>query len=85
MGFNFASYYNEAVEDNLARGRSVAGCAAADRASFYQTNQELVYQDIPYIPLYAPLVNVVWSTRLQNFHPSGWNLFANVHEWYVTE
>jgi peptide/nickel transport system substrate-binding protein len=85
MGFNFASYYNEGVEENLARGRNVAGCAAADRASFYQTNQELVYQDIPYIPLYAPLVNVVWNTRLQNFQPSGWNLLANVHEWYVTE
>ena len=85
LGFNFASYYNEIAEENLTRGRSMVGCAAADRATFYQANQELIYQDIPYIPLYAPLVNVVWSTRLQNFQPSGWNLFANVHEWYVTD
>lgn len=85
LGFNFASYYNETVEENLTRGRSMVGCAAADRGSFYQANQELVYQDIPYIALYAPLVNVVWSTRLQNFQPSGWNLFANVEEWYVTD
>ncbi len=85
LGFNFASYYNEAVETNLNEGRTVAGCAAADRTPFYQANQELVYQDIPYIPLYAPLINVVWSNRLQNFRTNAWNLYENVHEWYVTE
>lgn len=85
LGFNFASYYNEAVETNLNEGRTVSGCAAADRTPFYQANQELVYQDVPYIPLYAPLVNVVWSNRLQNFRTNAWNLYENVHEWYVTE
>lgn len=85
VGFNFASYYNEAVEENLARGRAVAGCAAADRATFYQDNQAILYQEIPYVPLYAPLVNVVWSTHLVNFQPNAWNLHFNVQEWYITE
>lgn len=83
VGFNFASYYNEAVENNLARGRAVPGCGAADRATFYQQNQELIYEDIPFIPLYAPLVNIVWNRGLQNLHPNGWNLLYNVHQWYV--
>lgn len=85
LGFNFASYYNEAVETNLEQGRTVLGCAAADRAPFYQSNQELVYQDMPYVPLYAPLINVVWNNRLQNFRPNAWNLYENVQEWYVAE
>ncbi|MBP8057682.1 MAG: peptide ABC transporter substrate-binding protein [Chloroflexi bacterium] len=85
VGFNFASYYNATVEENLTRGRTVIGCAAADRATFYQANQETLYQDIPYIPLYAPLINVVWNQTLQNFQPNGWNLHYNIHEWYQTE
>ena len=85
VGFNFASYYNEAVEANLVNGRTVPGCAAADRTTFYQDNQVILYQEIPYIPLYAPLVNVVWNTSLINFQPNAWNLYGNVQEWYIIE
>jgi peptide/nickel transport system substrate-binding protein len=64
-GFNFVSYYNAQVEDNLAGGKGVAGCAEAERAPFYLENQELMHNDIPYIWLYTELENGVWSDQLQ--------------------
>jgi hypothetical protein len=83
-GFNFVSYYNETVEENLAAGKSVAGCAPEDRAPFYQENQEQMFNDIPYIWLYTDLNNAVWWDRVQNYIPNTWNLWYNVEDWYVT-
>ena len=82
-GFNFVSYYNETVEANLAEGKSVPGCAEADRAPFYLSNQEEIYNDLPYIFLHVDLENGVWWNRVQNYDPNVWNRWHNVQDWYI--
>jgi peptide/nickel transport system substrate-binding protein len=83
-GFNFVSYYNETVESNLAEGKSVPGCAEEDRAPYYRSNQEEIFNDVPYSFLYIPLANQVWWDELNGIDPNAWNLHYNVEQWYVT-
>jgi peptide/nickel transport system substrate-binding protein len=82
-GFNFVSYYNETVEENLASGKAVAGCAPEDRAVFYKENQEQMFNDIPYIWLFTDLNNAVWWDRVQNYVPNTWNLWYNIEDWHL--
>jgi peptide/nickel transport system substrate-binding protein len=82
-GFNFVSYYNETVEENLAAGKSVPGCATEERAPYYMENQEQMFNDVPYIWLYTDLDNGVWWDRVQNYEANTWNLWHNIHEWYL--
>ncbi len=83
-GFNFVSYYNETVESNLEQGKAVPGCDVAERAPFYQSNQEEIYNDLPYSFLYVGLANAVWKDELNNFDPNAWNLRYNIQDWYLT-
>ncbi|MCA9968076.1 MAG: hypothetical protein KC423_27710, partial [Anaerolineales bacterium] len=80
-GFNFVSYYNATVEDNLAQGKSVPGCVETERAPFYQSNQVEIYNDVPYSFLYIPLANTVWRDRLQGIEPNPWSLRYNIEQW----
>lgn len=82
-GFNFVSYYNETVEANLAEGKAVPGCAEADRAPFYLSNQEEIYNDLPYVFLHVDLENGVWWDRLKNYDPNVWNRWYNIDDWYL--
>lgn len=82
-GFNFVSYYNPVVEENLARGKSVPGCGVEDRAPYYLSNQEELYNDLPYIFLYVDLRNGVWWDRLKETDPNTWNRWYNVESWYI--
>ena len=82
-GFNFVSYYNPTVEENLRAGKSVPGCAEEERAPYYISNQEEIYNDLPYVFLYVDLENGVWWDRLKDYDPNPWNRWYNVHEWYL--
>ncbi|MEM9773912.1 MAG: ABC transporter substrate-binding protein [Chloroflexota bacterium] len=83
-GFNFVSYYNETVESNLASGKAVPGCVEAERAPFYISNQEEIYNDVPYNFLYIPLANTVWRDRLLNIDPNPWNGTYNIQDWALS-
>ncbi|MEM7335134.1 MAG: ABC transporter substrate-binding protein [Chloroflexota bacterium] len=83
-GFNFVSYYNETVESNLLDGKSVSSCAEDERAPFYYSNQEEIYNDVPYSFLYIPLANTVWRDRLNNIESNPWALRYNIQDWYLT-
>lgn len=85
FGFNSGSYYNATQEANIWAGRSVPGCAPADRAPFYKENQQIVYDELPYIFLYVPLVNTITHTRVHGVAPGPWSTYYNVEEWYITE
>jgi peptide/nickel transport system substrate-binding protein len=82
-GFNFVSYYNETVEANLEQGKAIAGCAESDRAPYYLSNQEEIYNDLPYSFLYVGLVNQVNKTSLLGIEPNAWNLRYNIQDWYI--
>lgn len=80
-GFNFVSYYNATVEDNLKQGKGVPGCLEDARAPFYQSNQVEIYNDVPYSFLYIPLANNVWRDRLQGIDPNPWSLRYDIEQW----
>lgn len=84
-GFNFVSYYNEQFEENLTGGRTVPGCAEEDRAPFYMANQEIFYEDLPYIMLMVDLENGVWRDGLANFDPNVWDRWYNIEQWYLSQ
>jgi hypothetical protein len=71
--------------ENLEAGKSVPGCDEEERAPFYLSNQEEIYNDLPYVFLYVGLSNGVWWDRLNNHDPNVWNRWYNIHEWYLTE
>lgn len=81
-GFNFVSYYNETVENNLSDGKSVPGCAEADRAPFYLSNQEEIQADLPYSFLYVGLVTIAVQDHWVGIEPNAWNTRHNIIEWY---
>lgn len=83
-GFNFVSYYNETVEENLTDARSLAGCDTGARGELYRENQQLMHEDAPYAFLYVPLGNVVWNTRLNDVDPGPWSTYHNVEDWFIT-
>lgn len=82
-GFNFVSYYNETVESNLNEGKAVPGCSEADRAPYYQENQAIMFDEVPYSWLYVPLSNSVWWTDVGNIQPNTWAPYFNVEQWYL--
>ncbi len=83
-GFNFVSYYNETVEQNLADGKSIPGCLEDDRAPFYMENQVEIYNDLPYVFLNVDLENGVWQDHVQNYDPNVWNRWYNIEQWYLS-
>jgi peptide/nickel transport system substrate-binding protein len=83
-GFNFVSYYNETVENNLNEARSLAGCDTAARGELYREIQQQIHDDAPYAFLYVPLANNIWHTRVGGIDPGPWVVYYNVEDWYIT-
>lgn len=83
-GFNFVSYYNPVVEENLASGKAVPGCAVEERAPYYLSNQEEIFDDVPYVFLYVELRNGVWWDRLNETDPNTWDRWYNIENWYLS-
>lgn len=82
-GFNFVSYYNEQVEENLNQARSLPGCDIGERGAMYTDIQAQILEDAPYAFLYVPLTNTVWNTRLQGIDPQPWQIYYNVEGWFL--
>ncbi len=82
-GFNFVSYYNEVVEENLNQARSLPGCDTGERGAMYSDIQAQILEDAPYAFLYVPLTNTVWNTRLQGIDPQPWQIYYNVEDWFL--
>ena len=82
-GFNFVSYYDPEVEENLNLGRSLPGCDVEERGQLYRDIQAQIQEHAPYAFLYVPLGNVVWNTRLNNIDPEAWSTYYNVEQWFI--
>lgn len=81
-GFNFTSYYNESMEELGLAAKTLPGCDEAGRAAYYYQIQEMLHNEAPYVFLYNPLTNTVWSTNLQGVDPGPWSTYYNVEAWY---
>lgn len=84
-GFNFTSYYNAEFEELGAQVNNVPGCDLDERIAIAHRMQEILYEEQPYIWLYA--LNSVYAAAptVQGFAPypnlGQWNVDA----WNVTE
>ncbi len=82
-GYNFVSYYNPTVEEKLAQARAVPRCDQDERARLYRQVQAILYKELPYCWLDEPRRLVAVDRRIGGVNPGPWDLWYNVHEWYI--
>ncbi|MEZ4860474.1 MAG: ABC transporter substrate-binding protein [Caldilineaceae bacterium] len=82
-GFNFVSYHNADIDKLLEEGVAVVGCAAADRAPFYQKIQQQIHDDVPYVFISGGVGNTGYRTEWGGLDPGTWSFYWNVHQWYL--
>jgi len=79
-GFNTSSYYNAEMQKLWDEGKSLAGCDREARAEIYKETLQMLYDDQPYLWLYATNTMVAAQPNVQNWDPlpyaSTWNLDA---------
>lgn len=80
-GSNFTSYHNQEMVDLNAQARALPGCDPAERKALYDQIQEIMQQDLPYIPLFA--INGMYGARqeIEGFGPHPSQLYWNVDTW----
>lgn len=82
-GLNFSSYVNPQIDELLASGRTVPGCATEDRAPIYQQVQEIALSDVPYDFVYSPSINLAYNNRVENLSMNPWAPYSNPQEWTI--
>jgi peptide/nickel transport system substrate-binding protein len=84
-GLNFGSYVNPSMDELLASGRTVPGCAPADRAPIYEEIQQIASDDLAYDFSYSPSIRFAYNNRIQDAVLGPWSLYGNVHEWTLAQ
>jgi peptide/nickel transport system substrate-binding protein len=83
-GSNFTSYNNPKLEELNATARSLPGCDPAERTPIYHEMQEILQQDLPYVPLFV--INGMYGAdaNVSGFAPYPSQFYWNVDTWSVT-
>jgi len=84
-GFNLGSFYRPDYEQLELTAKTVVGCAYQDRGALYKKIQEILYDEQPYVWLYATRTIVAVNARIGNANPAPSSTFYNVHEWYIAD
>lgn len=92
-GFNFMSYQNEAMEELLVRADtlpaaedgSYPACDETARNELYAEAMRMLYEDQPYMWLFAGNTMIAAQGNLENFDPLPYNASWNIDAWTVTE
>ncbi|MBK9745317.1 MAG: hypothetical protein IPO91_00925 [Chloroflexi bacterium] len=86
-GLNIASYNNPQMDELLASGRAVPGCAAADRAPIYQQVQAIALEDMPYDYTISTAARFVYNNRIQNITPGPWDPYgaSRIEQWTLAQ
>jgi len=79
--FNFIGYKNEAVDKLLEEGRRTFD--QSKRAEIYHEIHRLIYEDQPYLFLYAPDSLPIVNSRFKNVESSPIGIGYNFIKWYV--
>lgn len=79
--FNFVGYKNERVDALLEEGRRTFD--QARRAEIYREIHKLIYEDQPYLFLYAPDALPIVNSRFKNVESSPVGIGYNFIKWYV--
>jgi peptide/nickel transport system substrate-binding protein len=85
QGFNFVSYQNERIDELLDQGKSIPGCAPADRAAIYKEIQQIIHDDSAYIFISGGVGNTIYTNNWQGINPGPWSFYYNVHQWNLTQ
>jgi peptide/nickel transport system substrate-binding protein len=84
-GFNYPSYYNAEFEDLMEQVATLPGCDPEARKALAQEGTRLLWEEQPYLWLYARNSLYAAAPNVGNFQPypdlGGWNIDA----WTVTE
>ena len=84
-GFNFVSYQNARIDELLEQGVSVPGCAAEERATFYQEIQQIIHDDIPYVFVTGSVGNIGYSGKFNGTDPGTWSFYHNIETWSLAQ
>jgi peptide/nickel transport system substrate-binding protein len=82
-GFNFCSFYRPDYEPLELEAKTVEGCAYEDRGAIYKQIQEIFYDEVPYVFLYATRGITVINQRIGGVNPAPWSTTYNIHEWFI--
>jgi peptide/nickel transport system substrate-binding protein len=82
-GFNTSSYYNPEYQKLLDEGKSLAGCDREARAEIYAQTMQMLYEDQPYLWLYATNVMIAAQPTVQNWDPLPYAATWNLDAWTV--
>jgi peptide/nickel transport system substrate-binding protein len=84
-GRDLSSYSSPDIDQSLERGRQTTD--NAQRTEYYAEFADTLLDEVPAIPLHAPVYVYVQSLRTHGFEPSllltRASRFANVNAWYV--
>lgn len=84
-GFNSGSYYNQELEDLWKQAITVPGCAQEDRIDLYREAMKIIYDEQPYLFLYARNEMYVVQPNVDNWDPLAYNPTWNLDAWTVNE
>lgn len=84
-GNNFTSFYNEEFFELENQALNFPGCDQEERAAIYHQMQEIMYDEMPYLWLYA--IDGLYAARsnVNGFDPFPAQLFWNVDVWTVSD
>ncbi len=84
-GFNMVSFYHPDYEALSVHARALEGCSYEKRGAIYRQLQQILYDEQPYIWLYANRQIVGINQRLGNVNPGPWSVMHTVYQWYVRQ
>lgn len=84
-GFNFTSWVNEDFIELNEQARTLPGCDQGERAEIYHEMQEIIYEEAPYIFLYAPNDMYAVSPALEGWSSLPNQEFYGVEDWAFSQ
>jgi peptide/nickel transport system substrate-binding protein len=84
-GMNFTSYNNPELTNLLEEAKTFSGCGLEERIDLYQEAQRILYNDLPYLWLYAQDERIAVRGSIQNYNPTVGNPLGDLLDWRVFE
>lgn len=82
-GFNYTSYANQEFNDILVEMGALPGCDPEVRNEAYARAQQLMWEDAPYVWLFAGNVMAAAQGNLANYDPIPNNAQWNIDDWVL--
>jgi peptide/nickel transport system substrate-binding protein len=80
-GSNYTSYSNPEVDRLLREALTLPGCNVDERAAIYWQVEEILQQDLPYIPLFAQNGLYAAQANIDNWTPLPAQPIWNIDAW----